>query len=259
MAYFTISDFQTQIRNRGVARPNRFEVNITTPIRLLSAIPDLRLVSLFCESANLPPQNIGVRQQRIYGPAYQRPTSVDYGGEGITLSFILDGAMDVKGFFDAWMQIVVDPISFHVNYAAEYTSKMRIYQLNEQDENVYGAIFEDVFPKTVSMLDLNQGTQNSVQKLNVTFVYRRWYVDHSAVYKVGEPVTTNKTNPLSPVATPVQRDIETFGVPDYNIFTGNQATEIITRPYDRESVRPQKPLGITGTSIDPTTRQTTNF
>jgi hypothetical protein len=248
MAYFTISDFQTQIRNRGVARPNRFEVRIATPIRLLRTIPDLRLVSLFCESANLPSHNIGVRQQRIYGPSYQRPTSVDYGGDGITLSFILDGAMDIKGYFDAWMQLVVDPSSFHVNYAGEYTTNMRINQLNEQDQAVYGVFFEDVFPKTLSMLDLNQGNQNSVQKLNVTFAYRRWYADHSAIYQIGDPVTSNPTNPLEPVTPPVTEDIPVapiqtygslysvpvpFGVNDPNPF-------IQALPYDKETVRPSQ-------------------
>jgi hypothetical protein len=253
MAYFTISDFQTQIRSKGVARPNRFEVSIATPIRLLRTIPDLRLVSLFCESANLPSHNIGVKQQRIYGPAYQRPTSVDYGGDGITLSFILDGAMDLKGYFDAWMQLIVDPYSFHVNYAGEYTTRMRISQLNQQDQPVYGAVFEDVFPKTLSMLDLNQGNQNSVQKLNVTFAYRRWYADHAAVYQIGDAVTPNKSDPLSPVnpstvelpAAPIQTYGTLYATPvpfGVNIPNPN----IRSLPYDKETVRPSNSLDIGG-------------
>jgi len=250
MANFTIRDFQTQIRSKGVARPNRFEVLIPTPIRLLSTIPDLRLISLFCESANLPSHNIGVRQQRIYGPAYQRPTSVDYGGDGITLSFIIDGNMDVKGYFDAWMQLVIDPYSFHVNYSREYTSTMRITQLNQQDQDVYSAVFEDVFPKTLSMLDLNQGNQNSVQKLNVTFVYRRWYADHSAVDKISAPVTPNKSNPLAPISPPVadvqENTAELFTIPFEN------------QPYDRSTVRPSNPLDIGG-STSFTSTPTGNF
>jgi hypothetical protein len=243
MANFTITDFQTQIRSKGVARPNRFEVMIPTPIRLLSTIPDLRLISLFCESANLPTHNIGVRQQRIYGPAYQRPTSVDYGGDGITLSFIIDGNMDVKGYFDSWMQIIVDPNSFHINYSGEYTSTMRITQLNQQDQPVYAAVFEDVFPKTLSMLDLNQGNQNSVQKLNVTFVYRRWYADHSAIDKISKPVTPNKSNPAAPIAPPIQQDISTM----YTIPFSNQ-------PYDRETVRSSDPLGLVNNTPFPPVR-----
>ena len=262
MANFTIRDFQTQIRSKGVARPNRFEVLIPTPIRLLSTIPDLRLISLFCESANLPSHNIGVRQQRIYGPAYQRPTSVDYGGDGITLSFIIDGNMDVKGYFDAWMQLVIDPYSFHVNYSREYTSTMRITQLNQQDQDVYSAVFEDVFPKTLSMLDLNQGNQNSVQKLNVTFVYRRWYADHSAIDKISAPVKEFNIQPATP---PVQQDnnVELYAVPDYRTIglgrDGVLGTKIESLPYSRESVRASEdPLGSLNTSPIPPVR-TGNF
>jgi hypothetical protein len=210
----------------------------------------------------LPSHNIGVRQQRIYGPSYQRPTSVDYGGDGITLSFIIDGNMDVKGYFDAWMQLVIDPYSFHVNYSREYTSTMRITQLNQQDQGVYSAVFEDVFPKTLSMLDLNQGNQNSVQKLNVTFVYRRWYADHSAIDKISAPV---KEFNIQPATRPVQQDnnVELYTVPDYRTLelgrNGALGTKIESLPYSRESVRASEdPLGALNTSPIPPVR-TGNF
>ena len=68
MANFSLRQFQTEIRKRGLAKPNRFEVEIQVPQSVYSAQfsqNDSRLISMFCESANLPTRTIGVRQQKI--------------------------------------------------------------------------------------------------------------------------------------------------------------------------------------------------
>jgi hypothetical protein len=100
--------------------------------------------------------------------------SIDYGGEGITMTFLVDQQMVVKDFFDHWMEKVISNYSFNVNYQDEYTSLIRIYQLNQQDERVYGVMLTDAFPRAIAQMDLNHSTQNQVHKLNVTFAYRKW-------------------------------------------------------------------------------------
>ena len=82
MANFSLRNFQSEVLRRGLSKPNRFEILMTVPNALTEAFSPTegKLVSLFCESTNLPPQFIGIIQQRIYGPAYQRPYSVEYGG-----------------------------------------------------------------------------------------------------------------------------------------------------------------------------------
>jgi hypothetical protein len=204
MANFSISDFQTEVRIRGLAKPNRFEISFPTPKGLADLTQTIwtnRLISLFCESANLPSKTIGVKQQRVYGPAYQRPFNSEYGGEGITMTFLLDTDMDVKGFFDAWTNIIVDPFQYFVHYADNYTVPITIFQLDEKDNITYAITLEDAFPRSVALLDLNNSTQNQVHKLNVTFSYRRWFPYHkipNAVRypEVWEQQVVNTNNPL---------------------------------------------------------------
>ena len=50
---------------------------------------------------------------RIAGPSYKRPYNIDYGGEGISLTFHVDRNMDVKGYFDLWMANIIDPYEFN--------------------------------------------------------------------------------------------------------------------------------------------------
>jgi hypothetical protein len=207
MANFSLKQFQAQVRARGVAKPNRFEVEIPVPplFARRGNLLDIRNVNLFCESTGLPGQVIGVKQQRIYGPAYQRPITTDFGGEGITMVFLIDQPMDIKAFFDTWLSIIIDPVTYNVHYQDDYAVNVTIKQLNEKDAVSYAVILQDCFPRSYNMLELNQGSTNSVHKLSVNFAYRKWIPAHritNAIYPresttVGPPApTTFQTNPF---------------------------------------------------------------
>ena len=178
MANFSLKRFQAEVRQRGLAKQNRFEILFPIPAGLQRVFKDIQIVNMFCESTSLPPQNINVKTQRIYGPVYQRPVSADYGGEGITMTFLLDQQMDIKALFDSWLGIVVDPKQYFVHYQNDYVVPIEIRQLNEKDEVTYSALLEDAFPRNYTLLELNQSSTNSFHKLSVTFVYRRWTPNH---------------------------------------------------------------------------------
>lgn len=195
MANFTLRNFQSEVLNRGLAKPNRFEILITVPNALSNAFSttESKLVSLFCESTSLPPQFVGVRQQRIYGPAYQRPYSVEYGGEGITMTFLLDQQMDVKAFFDSWVSKIIDPFQYFVYYPTTYLANtIEIHQLNDKNQYEYSIYLEDAFPRSVSLVELNNSTQNAINRLNVTFAYRRWAPGHRLTSRMRYPLTLNE-------------------------------------------------------------------
>jgi len=175
MSNFSISNFISEVNNRGLARPTRFEVFILPPPGLGSLTGSGRFVSLMCESASLPAMSVSTKPFRIYGASYQRPVSSDFNGDGITMSFYIDNQMEVKSFFDAWMFKVVNPNSFNVSYQKEYVSQIKITQLDEKNNEQYSVYLEDAFPRAMNLLDLNAAATNQVHKLNVTFAYRRWF------------------------------------------------------------------------------------
>jgi hypothetical protein len=194
MAKKYLTDFISEVRKNGISRSNSFEVMIPVPVGLrstsLGTSSMTEKITLRCESAVFPPQIVGVKQQRIYGPTYPRPFGVDYGGEGATFTFLLDGKMDVKAFFDAWVGQIVNPFRFNVKYENNYISDVQIFQLAEQrmgnlngnnvdiDDVPYVAVLENAFPRNVNLLQLDYSDQNKAQKLNVTFTFRRWIPFH---------------------------------------------------------------------------------
>ena len=137
-----LSNFISEVKNRGLAKTNRFEVQIPVP----SAFPrsqnyrefvnptNSSLVSLFCEVSNLPPINVAVKPLKIFGPSYQRPYTSEYGGDGINMTFHVDSDMNVKRFFEDWMEVIVSGNDFTVAYERDYTTDIYLRQLNEIDE-----------------------------------------------------------------------------------------------------------------------------
>ena len=205
MAIFSLRNFRTEVARRNLARPTRFEVMIPVPNAIADAFTSKQneLVSLFCESTALPPQIVGVRQQRIYGPTYPRPFGVEYGGEGLPMSFYLDQQMDVKAFFDAWISKVVDPKQFFVYYPRDYTVDIMLYQLNERNEPTYAVTLESAFPRSVTLIELNHGTTNQVSRISVNFAFRKWVPSHQTLARVKYP-PVNRAEQTAPQITTVQ-------------------------------------------------------
>jgi hypothetical protein len=206
-ANFNLSQFLSQSRRDSFARVNRFEVFILPPLAL-SRNRDAISVSLYCEMASLPPVNISTKSFKIFGPTYQRPFGAEYGGEGISLTFHVDRDMKVKKFFDEWTAKVVDPDSGLVGYQEEYTTTIRLRQLDEQDTVTYGIELTEAFPRSVNLLELNNSAQNQTHRLNVLFAYRYWKDTDREFETTPTDIPRQLLNPSIPVVDNRLTDVQ---------------------------------------------------
>lgn len=191
-AHFRLSDFKQQVLGKGLARTNRFEVIITSPKKItrtpqiafrgaivggertgFSTIPSNK-ISLLCEQASFPLLNINTKPYRIYGPAYPRPVVSEYGGDGTAMTFHVDREMQVKQFFDGWMQIVIDKDNYHVSFQEDYVVDIEVFQLDEAMNRTYGIRLIDSFPRSMNLMELNHAAQSQTHRLIVLFAYRKW-------------------------------------------------------------------------------------
>lgn len=197
-AKYKLDDILAEVGSRGMAKANRYEIFITAPPCLYNYTINetasrratggryrtqnminhdgvAKRLSVFCESASLPPTRIITTRQQIFGPPSFHPIGADYGGDNLSLTFALDKWYTIKEFFDIWVDSIVGRDDGLVNYASEYLSQgMTISQLDEEDRSHYTAVFDDVFPIAVNPIQLDSGMSNTVSKMTVTFCYRRW-------------------------------------------------------------------------------------
>jgi hypothetical protein len=182
MANFSIDNFKSEVFSRGLAKRNRFEVE-------LPSIPGwedvYRLSSLFCEIAAFPPLSIINRGLKIQGPIYQRGTSVDYGGT-ILLTFLVDRDMLIRKFFEVWSTLIIEPATFNVGYHSDYVRNIILRQLDDKEQLTYQLSLIDAYPSAIGQMDLNQSEQSSFHRLNISFSYRYWesdYIKNASYYR----------------------------------------------------------------------------
>lgn len=165
----TISDILSSFTT-DLARPNRFEVLITPPLVFDGA--DINLLAYRCEVAQLPGRHLSTIEQKSYGPFEKFPFHTSYGD--IDLTFILDGDMGIKNFFDAWVDYINPVDNNNVSYKDSYTTDIVINQYDVSNEKTYSVTLVNAFPMNVNQLDLDWSSDGH-HKLTVTFAYTYWF------------------------------------------------------------------------------------
>ena len=159
----------------GYAVPNRFEVLIIPP----GGSGGGREVSMRCESITLPGRNLATMSDtNIYGPTREIVNGVTY-AEDITMTFQASSDLKERVFFEKWQALAFGDWdgrggNWNVKYYNDYTSGVDIYLLDRQDQKRYGLKLHEAFPKTINATELNQGSNNELIKLGVTFSFRYW-------------------------------------------------------------------------------------
>lgn len=223
-AHFSVSDFRSTVLAKGLARTNRFEIKIIPPVSLRQGS---EFISLMAEQASFPLLNIQTKAFKIFGPAYQKPITSDYGGEGTSIVFHIDREMKVKRFFNDWIHTIVDKDRYTVGWLNDYKGSVIIRQLDEQDQVTHEVELIDAFPRNVNILDLNHTSTNQTHRLNVMFAYRYWR-DLSTTKPNDTPTQITVRND-TPVVTPTSTKAnEPYKSPSPRLYNGldDQNTEV---------------------------------
>jgi hypothetical protein len=216
-AHFSVSDFRATVLATGLARTNRFEIKIIPPVSLRQGS---ELVSLMAEQATFPLLNIQTKPFKIFGPAYQKPITSDYGGEGTSIVFHVDRDMKVKRFFNDWMHQIVDKERYTVGWLNDYKGTVIIRQLDEMDMATHEVELIDAFPRNINVLDLNHTSTNQTHRLNVLFAYRYWR-DLSSTIPNETPTQLVVSNNNATVAPSTRsRANEPFSSPPPRLYNG---------------------------------------
>lgn len=165
-----VSSFKTDL-----ARPSRFDVYIPAPYTLLAMsgfINDTKGLSLRCENAEMPGRALATTDRKIGSvPVFRIPYQSMY--NEMNMTFIVDGDMNVKLFFDLWMESINPTSNYNFRYPKDYITDIAITQYDMSNKITYKSILLNAYPLSVNQLDLDW-TADTYHKLNVTFAYTNW-------------------------------------------------------------------------------------
>ena len=179
---FNIDDFTSVIQRRGgLQSPNRYSVKIQSPVPGASSIEND--IPLLAENVAFAGRSIATSDYKTYGPVIKVGRESIY--SDLSMTFILTNDMEMKTYFDKWMNKVQNDVSFDPSYYDSYVGNIFIGQLKSNEEAKilqgktnasqfsYAQQIQDAFPTAVADVSLGHAENNTYGKLQVTFTYRK--------------------------------------------------------------------------------------
>ena len=173
-----ISDFKSKLIGGG-ARPNLFEVELTT---LPDGVTgwDADSFQFLCKAAALPAQNIASIDVPFRGRIFK--VAGDRTIDTWTVTVINDEDFVLRNAFENWTQQIADlTTNLGATDPSAYMTNAKVFQLGRgstkgsQDssgnENVVLKEYEfiDIFPTSVSAIDLSYDTGDTIEEYTVEF------------------------------------------------------------------------------------------
>ena len=199
-AQFSVGDFSSKISANGLASPNKFEVVFSRIPIAVDGVDEVKQLSLMCDQVSLAGRDVqavldlqyGIRRQVVYNaPAYTP----------LSLSFLCTDKMDEKRILDEWNNKCVSVGGgFNVAYYNDYIGELDVYVLDRSGKNrTYHMHYHEVYPKTVTAVELNHGTTNATLRVTAEIQYAFWTTSdiHLGNTRKSGDTTHSGNNPLT--------------------------------------------------------------
>ena len=174
----SISDFKSALIGGG-ARPNLFEVELTT---LPDGVTgwDAETFRFMCKAASLPAQNIAAIDIPFRGRIFK--VAGDRTIDNWSVTVINDEDFLIRNAFENWTQQIADlSTNIGATNPESYMTNAKVFQLGrgstKASENSSGERnvvlkeyeFVEVFPISVSAIDLSYDTGDTIEEFTVEF------------------------------------------------------------------------------------------
>ena len=181
-----IADFKSKLIGGG-ARPNLFEVELTTLPPNVVSDWDADIFSFMCKAATLPAQNIANIDVPFRGRIFK--VAGDRTIDTWTVTVINDEDFRFRNAFENWTQQIADlDTNLGATDPTAYMVNAKVYQLgrgatqssttNAGDANVVLKEYEfiDIFPVSVGSIDLSYDSGDTIEDYTVEFAVQSYNV-----------------------------------------------------------------------------------
>jgi hypothetical protein len=180
-----LKEFIANVKTGGLMKTSRYSVLMQTPTSIQGKQKaDVRKILLFCSDLQLPGLNIITAQNRTFGEVREAPYDRIY--DNVNLTFYVDQNMDVKEYFDSWINSIQRPDTRTFEYYKNYITEMYIQVEDARDDSRYLVILHEAYPKSLSPIQLGYDNKE-VMKLQVSMNYRNWTYYKIAASTKAEP------------------------------------------------------------------------
>ena len=171
---FSVNEFRSQMTGDG-ARQNLFDVSMPFPAFSLPNTANRKL-TFMCKRASLPASTVGSVTVPYFGRELKFAGNRTFADWSVTV--INDEDFTVRNAFERWMNGINSHAFNRRNPAAlnpiSYTVDAIVSQYAKDGNIAKQYTFVGIFPTDVSTIDVDWGTNDSIEEFTVTFSYQWW-------------------------------------------------------------------------------------
>lgn len=185
----SLTDFKSKLVGGG-ARPNLFEVEIT-PGDLPDGVSkyDGDVFKYMCKAANLPASNVASIDVPFRGRTFK--VNGDRTFDNWTITVINDVDFEIRRAFEEWAQFIANyQEASGATNPSDYMRSATVKHLGRKKSKIgYGEDkskgtglttiarykFADIFPVSISAIDLSYDTTDTIEEFTVEFAVNYWY------------------------------------------------------------------------------------
>lgn len=149
---------------------------LTGDLSVGSFFNDPRDVSLLCESCTLPGRSVLTLDVQREKQSIKVPYS--FTNEDVTFTFLLTNDYYMRKMFDNWMGLAFNTKDYNLQYKDQYTTDVRIAQINKKNIPTYTVKLENAYPTAINAISLDNSADNSIQKVTVNMTYENFVVEN---------------------------------------------------------------------------------
>ena len=233
---FNADDFKRDIVKNGIARGNRYLLEINPPVGLVSAAlsdTDLPALQLRINSVELPGKQIATTEVKHYGPLTKRPYATIY--EDLNFEIMLSSNLIERRFFSAWMDLAYNPVTARVGYFNDITTDIKFKSFGEQNTNtLYQCLFERCFPVSIGALNYAYANED-ILTMQVSIAYKKWGEESNTTFDGANAAATFDAV-IDGLVAQSNNQLVTFlqseadGIPNFQINTPDVSGNLLSIP-----------------------------
>jgi hypothetical protein len=171
---FNVNEFRSQMVGDG-ARPNLFEVSMPFPTFALPGNAQQKL-SFMCKTAQLPGSTVNTVPVQYFGRELKFAGNRTF--QDWTISVINDEDFIIRNAFERWMN-GMNSHALNVRTPAAttpngYTVDAGVTQFGKGGNELKKYKFIGVFPTDLSPIDVDWGSNDTIEEFTVTLSYQWW-------------------------------------------------------------------------------------
>jgi hypothetical protein len=171
----SITGFRSQLVGSG-ARPNLFQISMTFPL-LVPIASAAGLVTFMAESTSIPADKLGEIEVPYMGRKIYYPGDREF--DPWTITVMNDENFAIRDAFELWMSSLNQhegnirdsaaavPAGYTTNAIVQQFSKLDLPPLKQYE-------MVSFFPTELGAIELDWGTNNTIEKFQVTLRYQWW-------------------------------------------------------------------------------------